>query len=101
MFEDFYKLYERCEKVENLDEEIDEIVSEWDKLTEKYFSHFSKEEIIDSLKSMWTLLNEDMGNNSQEDQWDIFVSDLAYYSDRMNINRWCRLQLLLGNARSH
>ena len=101
MFEDYNRLYERCTKVENLDEEIDEIVSEWDKLTEKYFSHFSKEEIIDSLKSMWTLLNEDMGDNSQEDQWDIFVSSLAYYSDRMNINRWCRLQLLLGNAQSH
>ena len=101
MFEDYNKLYERCTKVENLDEEIDGIVSEWDKLTEKYFSHFSKEEIIDSLKSMWTLLNEDMGDNSQEDQWDIFVSSLGYYSDRMNINRWCRLQLLLGNARSH
>lgn len=101
MFEDYNRLYERCTKVENLDEEIDEIVSEWDKLTEKYFSHLSKEEIIDSLKSMWTLLNEDMGDNSQEEQWDIFVSSLAYYSDRMNINRWCRLQLLLGNARSH
>ena len=101
MFEDYNRLYERCTKVKNLDEEIDEIVSEWDKLTEKYFSHFSKEEIIDSLKSMWTLLNEDMGDNSQEDQWDIFVSSLAYYSDRMNINRWCRLQLLLGNAQSH
>lgn len=101
MFEDYNKLYERCTKVENLDEEIGEIVSEWDKLTEKYFSHFSKEEIIDSLKSMWTLLNEDMGDNSQEDQWGIFVSSLGYYSDRMNINRWCRLQLLLGNARSH
>lgn len=101
MFEDYNRLYERCTKVENLDEEIDEIVSEWDKLTEKYFSHFSKEEIIDSLKSMWTLLNEDMGDNSQEEQWDIFVSSLGYYSDRMNINRWCRLQLLLGNARSH
>lgn len=101
MFEDYNRLYERCTKVENLDEEIDEIVSEWDKLTEKYFSYLSKEEIIDSLKSMWTLLDEDMGDNSQEDQWDIFVSDLAYYSDRMNINRWCRLQLLLGNAQSH
>lgn len=101
MFEDYNRLYERCTEVENLDEEIDEIVSEWDKLTEKYFSHFSKEEIIDSLKSMWTLLNEDMGDNSQEEQWDIFVSSLGYYSDRMNINRWCRLQLLLGNARSH
>ena len=101
MFEDYNRLYERCTKVENLDEEIDEIVSEWDKLTEKYFSHFSKEEIIYSLKSMWTLLNEDMGDNSQEEQWDIFVSSLGYYSDRMNINRWCRLQLLLGNARSH
>lgn len=101
MFEDYNRLYERCTKVENLDEEIDEIVSEWDKLTEKYFSHFSKEEIIDSLKSMWTLLDEDMGDNSQEDQWDIFVSSLGYYSDRMNINRWCRLQLLLGNAQSH
>ena len=101
MFEDYNKLYERCTKVENLDKEIDEIVSEWGKLTEKYFSHFSKEEIIRGLKSMWTLLNEDMGDNSQEDQWDIFVSDLAYYSDRMNINRWCRLQLLLGNAQSH
>ena len=101
MFEDYNKLYERCTKVENLDEEIDEIVSEWDKLTEKYFSHFSKEEIIDSLKSMWTLLNEDMGDNSQEEQWNIFVSSLGYYSDRMNINRWCRLQLLLGNAQSH
>ena len=101
MFEDYNRLYERCTEVENLDKEIDEIVSEWDKLTEKYFSHFPKTEIIRGLKSMWTLLNEDMGDNSQEDQWNIFVSDLGYYSDRMNINRWCRLQLLLGNARSH
>ena len=101
MFEDYNRLYERCIKVENLDKEIDEIVSEWNKLTEKYFSHFPKKEIIRGLQSMWTLLNKDMGDNSQEDQWDIFVSDLGYYSDRMNINRWCRLQLLLGNARSH
>ena len=50
MFEDYNRLYERCTKVENLDEEIDEIVCEWDKLTEKYFSHLSKEEIIDSFK---------------------------------------------------
>lgn len=100
MFEDFYKLYERCEKVKNLDKEIDEIVSEWGKLTEKYFSHFPKVEIIRGLKSMWTLLDEDMGRNSQEEQWNIFVSDLGYCSDRMNINRWCRLQLLLGNVQS-
>lgn len=42
-----------------------------------------------------------MGDQTREEQWNSFVAYLSYCSDRMNINRWCRLQLLIGNAQSH
>lgn len=100
-FEDYDALADRCHAVQNLDSEIHEIKEEWDKLSARLFETFSKKELIEALQSVWTLLNDEMGSNSREEQWNSFVSLLDYYSDRMNINRWCRLQLLLGNAVSH
>ena len=100
-FEDYDALVERCRAVRNLDNEIHEIKEEWDKLSARLFEMFPKKEIIRALQSMWTQLNDETGSNSREEQWTSFVSLLDCYSDRMNINRWCRLQLLLGNAVSH
>ena len=45
---------------------------------------------------MWTLLNQEISD--EENYFNNFKSYLYYASDRMNLNRWCRLQLLLGNA---
>lgn len=101
MYKDYEAFYNKCMEVKDLDKEIGNLKKEWDELTAKLFSNFPKEEIIDSLQEMWTLLGVDTGENSKEDYWDTFVADLHYYYDRMNINRWCRLQLLIGNVKSH
>lgn len=101
MYKDYEAFYNKCEKVTDLDREIVGLKQEWDKLTLMFFDNFSKEEIINALQGMWTLLGEETGETSKEDYWDSFVADLRYYYDRMNINRWCRLQLLIGNAQSH
>lgn len=100
-FEDYDNLLARCEQVKDLDKEIGEIKKEWDRLTVKFFETSTQEEIVEALQSMWTRLNDEMGEQSREEQWNSFVAFLSCYSDRMNINRWCRLQLLLGNAWSH
>lgn len=100
-FEDYDNLLARCEQVKDLDKEIGEIKKEWDRLTVKFFETSTQEEIVEALQSMWTRLNDEMGEQSREEQWNSFVALLFCYSDRMNINRWCRLQLLLGNAWSH
>ena len=101
MYKDYHKLYLWCAKVNFSPQNVGIAKRRWDKLTVKFFSHFTKEEIVSAMQDLWTNLNSEMGFNSQEDQWNSFVSYLDYCSDRMNINRWCRLQLLLGNARSH
>lgn len=100
-FEDYDNLLTRCEQVKDLDKEIKEIKKEWDRLTAKFFETSTQEEIVEALQSMWTRLNDETVEQSREEQWNSFVALLSCYSDRMNINRWCRLQLLLGNAWSH
>lgn len=100
-FEDYNNLLERCEQVKDLDKEIGEIKKEWDRLTAKFFETSTKEDIIEALQSIWTRLDNEMGDQTREEQWNSFVAYLSYCSDRMNINRWCRLQLLIGNVQSH
>lgn len=91
LFEEYYSLYEKCEKLNNPTyKQLKEIEKEWNKLTLKLFKNFD----IKDITEMWT--NLDSINIC--DYYDNFVSSLEYYSDRMNLNRWCRLQLLLGNA---
>ena len=91
MFEEYYSLYEKCEKLKNPTyKQLKEIEKEWNKLTIKLFKNFD----IKDITEMWT----DLDSINEYDYYKNFVSSLEYYSDRMNLNRWCRLQLLLGNA---
>lgn len=93
MFDDYYRLYEKCEKlIAPSYKDLLEIQEEWNKLTIKYIKDLKGED----LTTMWTLLNDEMCD--KDNYFNNFVADLEYYSDRMNLNRWCRLQLLLGNA---
>lgn len=101
MYKDYLKFYSKYKDMTYSETVVAEAKKEWDLLTNKFFNRFSKEEIIDGLESMWTLFNNDTKMLEKEEQWDIFLQDLYYYMDRMNINRWCRLQLLLGNSKSH
>lgn len=91
MFEEYYSLYEKCEKLNNPTyKQLEEIEKEWNKLTIKLFKNFD----IKGITEMWT----DLDIINDYDYYENFVSSLEYYYDRMNLNRWCRLQLLLGNA---
>ena len=101
MYEDYTNLYNKYKDKPFSEEVVYECKKEWDALTDKYLSRWSKEQLIDSLKTMWTLLNDEMGSRSRNEQYENFLAALDWYSDRMNINRWCRLQLLIGNAESH
>ena len=101
MYKDYHKFYLWCSKVNYSPHNMNIAKRRWDKLTVKYFSRFEKDQIVSALQDMWTLLNDEMGRRTNEEQWNEFVGYLNYASDRMNINRWCRLQLLIGNARSH
>lgn len=93
MFEEYYNLYEKCEKIDNPSyKDLVEIRKEWDNLTSKLFENFD----IEDITTMCTCLDDNLCNSNE--YWDNFRSSLDYYSDRMNLNRWCRLQLLLGNA---
>lgn len=96
LFDEYWALYEKCEKIENINDNIKEVMSEWNKLTDKLFMMFTKEEIIEALKELYTRLDEELLGSPKE-QWENFVGYLYYCSDRMNMNRWCRLQLLLKN----
>lgn len=101
MVTEYENFYHKCMGVKDLDNEIGDLKREWDNLTAKFFGGANKDVIIEALQDMWTLLGEETGESTKEEYWDEFVSDLHYYYDRMNINRWCRLQLLIGNAQSH
>ena len=93
MFKEYYKLFEKCEKIENPNyEQLKEIKKEWDKLTLEFFKSFD----IKDFTELFTRLNEDLCDKNN--YFNNFTSSLSYYSDRMNLNRWCRLQLLLENA---
>lgn len=93
MFEKYYSLSEKCGELDNPTyEQLKEIQKEWDSYTLELFKNFDFNDIID----MWTLLNEEMSD--EENYYNNFRGYLSYSSDRMNLNRWCRLQLLLGNA---
>lgn len=97
MFDEYWAFYEECEKIEDINDNIKEVMSEWNKLTDKFFMVFTKEEIIEALRELYTRLDEELLGTPKE-QWENFVAYLCYYSDRMNMNRWCRLQLLLKNV---
>lgn len=91
MFEEYYKLYEKCAKIKKPTyKKLKKIEEEWNELTLKLFENFD----IKDIRTMWT----DLDGMNDYDYFENFVSSLYYYSDRMNLNRWCRLQLLLGNA---
>ena len=93
MFEKYYSLAEKCEQLDNPTyEQLKEIQKEWDSYTLELFKNFDFNDIIE----MWTLLNEEICD--EDNYYNNFRSYLSYASDRMNLNRWCRLQLLLGNA---
>ena len=93
MFEDYYKLYKKCEKIKKPTyKKLVKIQEKWNKLTIKYLKDIKSE----TLTTMWTLLDDELCDN--KNYFNNFVAYLNYYSDRMNLNRWCRLQLLLGNA---
>ena len=77
MYKDYEAFYNKCMEVKDLDKEIGDLKKEWDELTAKFFSNFPKEEIVKALQEMWTLLNEDTGENSKE---DCFVSSLEWTS---------------------
>ena len=76
-FEDYNNLLERCEQVKDLDKEIREIKKEWDRLTAKFFETSTKEEIIEALQSIWTRLDNEMGDKTREEQWNSFVAYLS------------------------
>ena len=93
MFEEYYNLYEACEKIENPTyDDIIKIKKQWDDLTLKFFENFD----LSEMTSMWTNLSANLCDSDK--YWENFVEYLNYSSDRMNLNRWCRLQLLLGNC---
>lgn len=93
MTEKYNKLYVKCLKLKNPSfKQLKKIEQEWNKLTIELF----KDTDIKDITELWTLLNEEMCDS--ENYFNNFVSYLCYSADRMNINRWCRLQLLLGNA---
>ena len=95
MYREYGALREKCDLLpdEPTYQDLLPIKAEWDKLTLKLFQRFDISEITD----MWTRLDSEICDS---DYFDNFVSYLYYASDRMNLNRWCRLQLLLGNALS-
>lgn len=96
MFEDYDKLVRLCEKISDdlTYEKLSKVKRGWDKLTMKYFNWMT----VDDLCNIWTLLDNEMGDNEARAYFESFVSYLEYASDRMNPNRWLRCQLLLGNA---
>lgn len=96
LFDEYWAFYEKCEKIEDINDDIKEVMAEWNRLTDKFFATSTKEEIVEALKELYTRLDEELLGTLKE-QWENFVAYLHYYSDRMNMNRWCRLQLLLRN----
>lgn len=92
MFEKYYKLYKKCAKIKKPTySKLIKIKKEWDKLTLELFDGFDIKDIVE----MWTLLDNTL---CDKEYFSNFTASLEAYSDRMNLNRWCRLHLLLGNA---
>lgn len=93
LYEKYMKLSERCDELNHPShKQLKEIEAEWKELTLELFESIDKDDLTD----MWTLLDDELCDSNN--YWDNFRGYLSYCSDRMNINRWCRLQLLLGNA---
>ena len=70
----------------------------WDRLTQRFLKQFKKQDLVDDLCLMNTLLDKEMGSCNKESYFKEFTGLLETYADRMTINRWCRLQLLICNA---
>lgn len=96
LWEKFYDLGESIEDKEYTLEEMKNIQTSWKDLSKVFLNHIK----IDDLLDMFTYLNSTIlaDNQTGNELLQEFASYLCYASDRMNINRWCRLQLTLENA---
>ena len=70
----------------------------WNRLTQRFLKQFKKQDLVDDLSLMNTLLDKEMGSCNKERYSNEFAGSVGTYADRMTINRWCRLQLLICNA---
>lgn len=96
LWEKFYELGESIEDKEYTYQEMEKIDIQWKELSRVFLNHVK----IDDLLDMFTYLDSSIlcDNQTGNELLQEFASYLCYASDRMNINRWCRLQLTLQNA---
>lgn len=97
MFKEYYGFYEYCSKIKDINDSAPEVYEKWKELSKQFFSFFDTQSLIDGLVSLYTSTDSELGETDIDKLWANFVASLEYYSDRMNLNRWVRLQLLIVN----
>ena len=96
LWEKFYELGESIEDKEYTLEEMKNIQTCWKDLSKVFLNHIKVDDLLDMFTSLDSTILAD--NQTGNELLQEFASYLCYASDRMNINRWCRLQLTLENA---
>ena len=102
-FEDWNELYEKYESVDmSIEDNQKALCKDFEDVSKLYFEELIKqnetEDAAEVLSGMWCQgyeLTEEEGN-TKKDYAEFALGRIWYSSDRMNINRWMYIRILLN-----